>query len=548
MTLQTTNPAIHDLAQTILNIVRSNGIEDIEISNVEVAVQNKLIPELEANGSFNYSFDESSSPLRMLTNADLEFGTSEDASENQLFIFLYDPGTDSTSPYAQLQKHIAEVNEQRGCQMDNVKDNRGELFSLSYFSSSDYPDILNLKSVMVYYIVQNRDSYKKYPPKKAHPLRAEIQKYIKAEYNNAKLSLTEISFERIFVPKTRNSDTLTSIRIDSRIRSLETEHTISTHPDEYGRDASLILKGMVYTADLQDVVNLYSLLGDTLFDNNLRYQVKNQNNVNDAISDTLDQNQGMFWFLNNGISMIVSNYSRLRQDLYDRISIQLPNPEAISLDIVSIINGAQTITSCFGSTSEVADEKVLFRLYSFLLKTKQKDGSILYKDLFNKATCESLKLYGPELQKVLDNITIALNRQKPIRAEDLAFTSELVRQINSLPENFVENDKYTQEDLHNFWFEITRRGDKTSNYLHKYSLILLSRVVKAYCQEPGGARSKASTTLLKLAQTHRESDDAEFADNTVFVQYRDDDDLQRHFLHDTSQSTMHSDFLKRSET
>lgn len=67
--------------------------------------------------------------------------------------------------------------------------------------------------------------------------------------------------------------------------------------------------GHVYVASLADIVNLYDKIGDSLFDLNVRYSIKDVLRVEEEMKTTLIECPENFWFFNNGITLIVEGKS-----------------------------------------------------------------------------------------------------------------------------------------------------------------------------------------------------------------------------------------------
>lgn len=276
---------------------------------------------------------------------------------------------------------------------------------------------------------------------------------------------------RVHSHETSNQDDA-SINVTSRIRSLEQSVQL--------KDG--IMTGRVFTARLSDLVQLYQQIGDSLFDSNLRYGIENKLDVDSAIRNTLTRpgQPPMFWFLNNGISLVVPKEASI--DLHHPNQVVIKN---VIGSHVSVINGAQTITAAaFAEDSHDStvplhipvNVEVLLRIYSFdsSFENSQRD----------------------ERKEVINQITVALNRQKPINPEDVAYTSIFVNFVNSeLPASAPSQWKNGGP----FEFSLVRRGDPNSENEHAHLLLDFSKLVLAYvAQKPGSARAKGRASLLKM--------------------------------------------------
>jgi hypothetical protein len=272
------------------------------------------------------------------------------------------------------------------------------------------------------------------------------------------------------------------IKIDSRIRSLEIGL-----PTEDG----LPIKGHVFIANLYDIVKIYSLLGDELFEYNIRVGIKDNLDVNKEIKRTLEDNPEEFWFLNNGITMVVqdSEFSIKKAKL---LAIKYGEGKRIG-----IINGAQTVTAAsefFMENDEVKEAennaKVMLRIIH-LSEADQEDQKLKLREKANK-------------------ISVSLNRQKPIEPEDLAYTTEFIYNINTVWESY-KDDMYT--------FNIVRRS-KTN--ITGILLDDFARAVHSYLnQKPGQARANSKTKLLKITS---DEDTYSFVDKNIFREEFSDKD------------------------
>lgn len=251
-----------------------------------------------------------------------------------------------------------------------------------------------------------------------------------------------------------------NIKIDSRIRALEIR--LESEDD-------LIIEGHVFIADLCDIVNIFNDLGDEIFDYNIRVGIEDTYSVGEEIIKTIKENPKEFWFLNNGITMLVQD---------DDFSIKKTKSLVLRYGEnkkISIINGAQTVTTAAdvflkkdSNLIERETAKVMLRIIH-LKEPKAKDQKNKLRDIANK-------------------ISLSLNRQKPIQPEDLAYTTDFVNNINNLWKCNKE-DRYT--------FELVRRSK--SRVVKGIKLEEFARAINAYLgQSPGQARSGPRTNLLKI--------------------------------------------------
>lgn len=247
-----------------------------------------------------------------------------------------------------------------------------------------------------------------------------------------------------------------------------------------------------YTASLYDIVKMYNEVGDELFRQNVRYGIKDQLDVETSIKKTLREHPGDFWFLNNGITIIVQDHTALNLSKNTSIGLNYKKSQ-----IISVINGAQTISTAaefwFADTGNTDSQKDDVQLR----ERARKSAKVLLRVM-----CVSDS--EDDCQKELDEISISLNRQKPIKSEDIAYTSPVILEINQL---------YKPEAADNIHFRITKRGEELLGK-YKYNLTDFARIVKAYkVQKPGEARTQSANKIVKY---NPEASDSVYA-NEILV-------------------------------
>jgi hypothetical protein len=333
-----------------------------------------------------------------------------------------------------------------------------------------------------------------------------LKEYIKNTINqinsqkqtsNGKVTNKEIEIETIFV----SGDSYRfQIGIESRIKSLETSREIKTDSEE-----KVIISGYVFIADLAGIVEVYNKLGNDLFNYNIRYGIKDELDVDLEIKKTLENAPDEFWYLNNGITMLIQD---------DEFAIKKTNCLEVNSGrnkMISVINGAQTITASAGFFyNEVENKKA--NLDKNIAQDKMTEGIAKVKLASDKAKVILRIIHinnvrMPESQEIcakeIDKISLSLNRQKPIQPEDVAFTSRFISKINEL------KDKKTNDQS---VFTIIRRGHRPKN--NEYILVDFARATKAYlAQCPGHARSDGKKDLLEIKV---QENSYGFSDGSIF--------------------------------
>lgn len=273
------------------------------------------------------------------------------------------------------------------------------------------------------------------------------------------------------------------IHIGSRARSLFTQIW------EPGNEFEGV-KEYEFSGRLSDVVKIYNRLGDRLFEQNVRYGIGEQLDVEKEIKKTLKSQLDQFYFLNNGITMLLQ--------LKGNFHVVSPKELVVSYgedSDISVINGAQTISSVanFWYLDSSEEEK----------NAVEENARVLLRLI-------CINSENPNKKAVIDKISISLNRQKPIREEDIRYTTSTVTELNRLCE---ENG---DDDVH---FHILKRGELAYGK-HQYRLVEFARVVTAYqLQLPGAARSKGGDILLRSKEVLREINEDE-ADEMFENYYR----------------------------
>ena len=232
-------------------------------------------------------------------------------------------------------------------------------------------------------------------------------------------------------------------------------------------NASCTLKGYVFTANLFDLVSLYNTIGDQLFKKNVRLGIEDKLDVDKSIKETLTDKPEAFWFRNNGVTILVEE-SHMKLDRVGEIILKEADKSELKF---SVINGAQTITA--------ASE------YYYALSSKERDKQASVAKVIVKII--HIRDDNPQrAEKEAKTISVALNRQKPIKSEDIAFTNEFVETMN----DYLEASQAP--------YILVRRGEDFSSSSKAYSLINFAKARKACAGDPGAARSSATSTLLKI--------------------------------------------------
>lgn len=268
----------------------------------------------------------------------------------------------------------------------------------------------------------------------------------------------------------REDNICISVGIDSSIRILEYIHV---DPEA---------EGQVYNAKLYDLVNIYNVVGDFLFKDNVRDKIEDVLSVDEEIKNTLDEEPENFWFFNNGITLMLD-----RDIITQRREFQL-DIDVTDTSALSIINGAQTISVA------------ALYYYKLLNSIESSKNDELSKEKFKKAMDAKVLLRvikkdkAQKKVKFYQDISISLNRQKAINDADIRYTEYLVDDINNLSEGQQKP-----------YFFIDKREDKKRKKMARhYSMERFVKISAIYLlQEPGSARSSKGKYIKQDTQWNR---------------------------------------------
>lgn len=278
--------------------------------------------------------------------------------------------------------------------------------------------------------------------------------------------------------------------------SIQGGHIINSRDMEYLFNSTkakenIPFNGRVYTVKLFDLVELYNKVGDSLFLYNVRLGIHDILDVGESIQNTLLENPEDFWFLNNGITLYAPN------DSISYLNYLCINIEKNLMEL-SILNGAQTITSAtrFFFDPKQSKEKI---------EKAKNDAYVMLRIIELDNSFEENVSHVKEVERI-NQLTIALNRQKPITTPDIVYTNKKILEINDFYDKCSN-----QKEVSAYTFKIIRRGDIPSVPNHQYFLDDLARILLAIKgNKPGMARSKGIASILK------ENEKREFVDVSLF--------------------------------
>ena len=145
---------------------------------------------------------------------------------------------------------------------------------------------------------------------------------------------------------------------------------------------------------LRELTEFVSKNRDYVFESNIRQWMQFKTTVNKGLRDTLQTNPGKFFYYNNGITIVVSDFVELGQSL-----IELHAPQ--------IVNGAQTSNSILDHSK----------------RTKNMEGSM------------TVTIIKADDEQEQNNITKYRNSQNSVRGKDLVSLMDFHKSIKSQLKN-----------------------------------------------------------------------------------------------------------------
>ena len=145
---------------------------------------------------------------------------------------------------------------------------------------------------------------------------------------------------------------------------------------------------------LRELTDFVSKNRDYVFESNIRQWMQFKTTVNKGLRDTLQTNPGKFFFYNNGITIVVSDFTELGENM-----IELFAPQ--------IVNGAQTSNSILDHSK----------------RTKNMDGSM------------TVTIIKADDEQEQNNITKYRNSQNSVRGKDLVSLMDFHKSIKSQLKN-----------------------------------------------------------------------------------------------------------------
>lgn len=271
-------------------------------------------------------------------------------------------------------------------------------------------------------------------------------------------------------------------------RALNQERPYGNREDSPAENAAPLIQSIAFTSDLYQLVDLYNLIGEPLFQNNVRFGIEEEMGVDQSIRRTLSEEPEMFWFKNNGVTLLIEEDCgplRIGEEL---VLGKIGPGKAPGF---SIVNGAQTITTAARYFYKLENEKECIKGAggNYADMQAQIDRARTMSRVMVRVIRITANGDRERAKELAKSISVALNRQKPIHIEDIAFTSPAVSKLVDCLYRMLPYEANA--------FRLVRRGEAvgTDRYME---LVEFARARMACAGMPGTARAKGANELLRL--------------------------------------------------
>lgn len=173
-----------------------------------------------------------------------------------------------------------------------------------------------------------------------------------------------------------------------------------------------------------EIYEWYNSYGNKLFSKNIR-QMLGSTDVNDEIKNTIENAPDKFWYYNNGITLIADNVKK------SMVGGKAKEIGSFQLNNVSVVNGAQTVSS-IGNTTESKKEKLIkvrvpVKIIS-LENAEQDFGSYITKNNNRQNRIENKDFVSLDIEQIrlrtelaIDGIEYSIVRSELFKPTDSSF-------------------------------------------------------------------------------------------------------------------------------
>ena len=392
-----------------------------------------------------------------------------DESENKVILNIFNCKSSISNNFAandltKLQTGLAYIFEKNLSDIQKLENSK---FVDKIITIRDSKD--KIIEVNIYYCVFNGGSISNNVKRKQGEIENTYSKIVKSYFNygNACFNFSFIDCKKLIEQKRKNEEPLKGIKITIPSFDKNFNPIIET------KDG---FRGYIASIKADDIAGLVKKYQDSLFEKNVRgwlkYNKKNADIYNSAISDESE----LFWFMNNGITIIA-----------DKI---FPDPFNLKWEIenLQIVNGQQTARMLYEATRNKKLKNniiVLCRIYETkdpnlinrIAKATNSQSSIGSRDLMSN------EVEQIAIEKVFNKLNYYQERQKgqikPSRKFKKEVSSKKLAQISlaticnkpSLARKNIEDNFFNKEKYYKEIFE------------HDPKKLILAYLVFDYCNE-----------------------------------------------------------------
>lgn len=391
-----------------------------------------------------------------------------------------------------------------------------------YYSDSEHTThLLESKKIAIVFIVNDLET-RAFVDSTFLQKKNDYLKQIKDKLNTK----SKIRIDHVFVLNQKDNDMIVEISNVDRYSTIQEPRLYNKlNFEKKAKIESQV--GYVATVDLIELIKMYNKVGDKLFANNVRYGISEQLGVNEAIRNTLATEGAKFWYRNNGITILVRS---------PEFKLNCPNKIVFGEnDNFSVINGAQTITVAsnfyYEKLAEMERSNVDDNGSEGIDDKGQSPREVIDSIEKARVLLRIICINDEDLsasQKEGNDISVALNRQKPIKVEDIAYTLDYITEFAELL-NGLQNEKTK--------FILKKRGEQVSSR-GVMDLVEFSRARLACMGEPIKARNESASVFLK-SNVDEEDRILKFVRKDIFIECSSEADFAKHyngvkFAHDLS--------------
>lgn len=323
-----------------------------------------------------------------------------------------------------------------------------------------------IRKIYVFYCVFNGDRVEKNVARKRDEILDRYTKLLKSQYPNATFRFQMLSCKDLYQIKLRNSESMRDV--EAKIPYYDSDRL--ARPEITSAEG---IRGFITTIKAEEIAKLVNQYGDKLFEKNIRGWLKYIKKNLEIYETCISAERGLFWFLNNGITIIgdkvLSNDSSATWRIFN----------------LQIVNGQQTARMIYEAWKEKnlkKDVTVMCRIYEAneidfitrITKATNSQSSIGSRDLMSNDPRQIA------LQKYFEKIGYFYERQRGEKksGEDFkdTFSSKKLAQVSlgilckrpSLARKNIEDNFFNPHKHYNQIFDRNPEELLVAYLLYKY--------------------------------------------------------------------------------